>query len=117
MNDIHQDLLDGKERLGALAKSSPEVFKGFSAMSKAAMADGALSTAHKELAAVAISCVQRCDDCVLYHVDAARRAGAEEKQLLEMLQVAIEMGGGPALMYAGRALNAWRAMDEEKQDG
>jgi len=113
MNDIHQDLIDGKERLGVLAKASPDVFKGFSSMSKAAMKDGALSTAHKELAAIAIACVQRCDDCVLYHVDAARRAGAEEAQLLEMLEVAIEMGGGPALMYAGRALNAWRAGEKE----
>jgi len=46
----------------------------------------------------------------LYHVDAARRHGATEPELVEALEVAVEMGGGPAIMYAGKALEAFRKL-------
>ena len=51
-----------------------------------------------------------CDDCILYHVDGARRHGAEEADLIEALEIAVEMGGGPALMYAGKALEVFRGL-------
>ena len=36
-------------------------------------------------------------------LDGAKRHGASEEALVEALTVAVEMGGGPALMYAGKA--------------
>ncbi|WP_266065005.1 carboxymuconolactone decarboxylase family protein [Brucella intermedia] len=41
-------------------------------------------------------------------VDAAVRHGASEQELIETLEVAVEMGGGPAVMYAGKALEVFR---------
>ncbi|SOC81650.1 alkylhydroperoxidase AhpD family core domain-containing protein [Ensifer adhaerens] len=110
MTDVRERLKDAQRRLGGYAKSSAEVFAGFSRLSKAATAEGQLSPAQKELMAVAIAVTKGCEDCILYHVDAAIRHGAGESEIVEALDVAVEMGGGPALMYAGKALEFARAL-------
>jgi AhpD family alkylhydroperoxidase len=84
--------------------------EGFAKISKAATADGQFSAAQKQLVATAISVVVGCEDCIFYHVDAAKRLGAGEAALSEVLAVADEMGGGPAIMYAGKALEAFRGL-------
>ncbi|WP_328593052.1 carboxymuconolactone decarboxylase family protein [Brucella tritici] len=60
--------------------------------------------------AVSIAVAKGCEDCILYHVDAAIRHGATEPELVEVLEVAVEMGGGPAVMYAGKALEVFRGL-------
>ena len=57
--------------------------------------------------AIAITVSQGCEDCIFYHVDAAKKRGADGLVLIEVLKVAIEMGGGPAVIYAGKARNAY----------
>ena len=69
-----------------------------------------MTSAQKELIAVAIAITQGCDDCILYHVDAAVKHGAERTDLIEVVNVAVEMGGGPAVMYATKALQAFEAL-------
>ena len=109
--DAGEKLTAAKGRMHAFAKASPDLMKGFGQLSKAATADGRFNAAQKELLATAIAVVQGCEDCILYHVDAARKHGAEEADLVEALGVAVEMGGGPALMYAGKALDVFRSFD------
>ncbi len=110
MADPKQALAAAKTRLGLFAKASPGVMKGFAEVSRVATAPGQFSAAQKELMAVAISVAKGCEDCILYHADAARRHGADEAALIEALEVAVEMGGGPAVMYAGKALEAFRGL-------
>ena len=105
-----EKLKAAKGRIGAFAKAAPGLMEGFSKVSKAATVTGRFSSAQKELIATAIAVAKGCEDCILYHVDGARRHGAEEADLLEALEVAVEMGGGPALMYAGKALEAFRGL-------
>ena len=108
---MSKDKLDAaKSRLGAFAKTTPALFEGFTKISRTATRDGSFSAAQKELIATAIAVNQGCDDCILYHVDAAKRHGIDEAALVEVLEVAVEMGGGPALMYAGKALDAFREL-------
>lgn len=114
MNDAASKLKQAKDRLGSVARASPELFAGFSRLAKAATAPGSsFSPAQRELLATAIAVTKGCGDCILYHVDAAIRHGADEKALVEALEVAIEMGGGPAVMYAGQALETFRALSAE----
>ncbi len=95
--------------LASLRKSQPEVMQGFGALSKAAMAAGAIDETHKELMALAIGITQRCSGCIGFHVKALRRLGCTRQQLDETLAVCVYMGGGPALMYAAEAVAAWEA--------
>lgn len=107
----HTDRLKAaKQRMASFAGKAPELMKAFAAVSNAASKAGHFSAADRELLAVSISVATRCEDCILYHVDAAKRHGADEAALIEALEVAVEMGGGPAVMYAGKALEAYRAL-------
>lgn len=108
-NDMER-LRAARQRLGGFARAAPAVMQGFGMLSKAATAPGAFSAAQRELIAIAISVATGCDDCILYHVEAAKRHGAHQDALVEALEVAVEMGGGPAVMYAARALSAWQAL-------
>jgi AhpD family alkylhydroperoxidase len=110
MSNLSDDLKAAKNRMMAFAKQAPEVMRSFAAVSAAASKPGHFSAADRELLAVSIAVATRCEDCILYHVDAAKRHGAQENALVEALEVAIEMGGGPAVMYAGKALEAYHAL-------
>ncbi|MEM6390509.1 MAG: carboxymuconolactone decarboxylase family protein [Pseudomonadota bacterium] len=108
--DSKDKLSAAKGRMGAFAKAAPGLMEGFAKVSKVATTSGRFSAAQRELIATAVAVTQGCEDCILYHVDGARRHGAEEADLIEALEVAVEMGGGPALMYAGKALEAFRSL-------
>lgn len=110
MTEAKAALAAAKTRLGGFAKAAPGVMQSFAGISRAATAPGSFSPAQKELMAVAIAVAKGCEDCILYHLDAAKRHGADEAALVEALEVAVEMGGGPAIMYAGKALEAFRAL-------
>lgn len=100
IQDINQSLVPFR-------KSQPEAMKAFGQLAQSAMAEGALSSKHKELMALAIGVTQRCSGCIGFHVKALIRLGATRAELEEMLAVCVYMGGGPALMYAAEAEKAW----------
>ncbi|OLP55777.1 hypothetical protein BJF92_09080 [Rhizobium rhizosphaerae] len=110
MSDARERLKEAQARIGLLAKASPDLFAGFSRVSKAATVPGRMTAAQKELVAVALAVSKGCEDCILYHVEAAIRHGAEEADLVEVLDVAVEMGGGPSVMYGAKALEILRAL-------
>lgn len=111
MNISQAALRDARMRLEALSKAAPGVMSGFSALSKAAGGGSHFDPADRELVALAIAIAKGCDDCILYHVDAAHRHGASETALIQTIGIAVEMGGGPAAMYGARALAAYRDRD------
>jgi len=98
---------DISRNLTALRTHNVEVMQGFGALSKAAMAPGALDEKTKELIAMAIGVANRCDGCLGFHAKALVRLGTSAEEFREMLGVAVYMGGGPSLMYAANALAAF----------
>ena len=102
--DLTQDV---SARLATLRSGAPDVMKSFSELGRAAMAEGALTKKTKELMALALGVAARCDPCLGYHVQTLVKLGATRQELDEALGVAVYMGGGPALMYAARAIAAF----------
>jgi AhpD family alkylhydroperoxidase len=94
-------------QLQPFRKSQAATMQGFAAMAGAAMADGSVDAKHKELIALGISVSQRCSACIGFHTKALVKLGATRQEVEEALGVAVYMGGGPALMYAAEALQAW----------
>ena len=84
--------------------------KAMTELTRATGTAGTFTPAQKELVAGSMAVTQGCEDCILFHVDLARRHGATKADLAQALSVAIETGGGPAAMYAGKALAAWRGL-------
>jgi len=87
----------------------PGVYEGFATVYRSAYGDGALSAKVKELMAVSIAVREGCDGCIASHVRSAVRKGATDDEMAEAIGVAIQMGGGPASIYAS---HAWDAYEE-----
>jgi AhpD family alkylhydroperoxidase len=96
----HQRLLDLDSR----------VYAAFLEMERAAFDDGALPKKTKELIAVGMSVVRNCESCMEWHITQAARSGASRREVFEALEVAIEMGGGPATVSARFALDVMESV-------
>jgi AhpD family alkylhydroperoxidase len=91
----------------ALREMIPEVYRGFAEMSTAVLSPGALDRKVKELMALAIGVVHRCDGCIAAHARGAVLAGASKEEAAEAIGVSFLMQGGPATVYGARAYDAF----------
>lgn len=101
------------ETMAKFGKESPDTMAGFMQLHKAGSTDGALSAKMKELIALAIGIVVRCDGCIAFHVHDAMKAGATRDEIVDAIGVAILMGGGPAVVYGSQALEALKQFEAE----
>lgn len=109
----YQDMLKANQADGReLRDLIPDTYAGFNQMHKAAFDDGALSSATKELIAVAIAVSDECEGCIAAHTRNAVRYGATEQEFAEMLSVVMLMNGGPGTVYSPKALAAYREFKE-----
>ncbi|AAV97009.1 carboxymuconolactone decarboxylase family protein [Ruegeria pomeroyi] len=102
-----EKLAQANKRLMGLFKADQKTMMAFKTLSDTAVREAQVSTAMKEMIAVAIAAARGCEDCILYHVNEAKSHGAERGTLVEVLAVAIEMSGGPGTVYAAKALDAF----------
>ncbi|OIQ97177.1 carboxymuconolactone decarboxylase family protein [mine drainage metagenome] len=91
----------------------PDVMKAFSQMDQAVSQNGALDPKTKELIALALGVASRCDGCLAFHAKACVKYGASREEVMEMLGMAIYMGGGPSMIYAAQALEAFEQWQEK----
>jgi AhpD family alkylhydroperoxidase len=77
-----------------------KAYDAFVSLAGEAFSAGALDKKTKELMAVAVSVVIHCEPCMEWHIHEALKAGATEQEILEAMDVAFEMGGGPATVSA-----------------
>jgi AhpD family alkylhydroperoxidase len=96
-----------RRELRALNALVPETSTGFGVLSKAVKDNGPLGLKEKEFVALGMSIILRCEPCINFHVEALMKAGASREELGDVLAMAVQMGGGPGLMYAGHALACW----------
>jgi AhpD family alkylhydroperoxidase len=106
MNTIREEL---RQPALDLRELIPDVLKGHAEMSAAAMREGEVTRATKELLAIVIAITRECDGCIVAHTRGAVQQGVTRQQLAEAIGVAISMNGGPGTVWGPRAL---RAFDE-----
>ncbi len=100
-------------QLAKIRKEKPETMAGFSQMAQSALKEDALSTKQKELIAMGIGVAMRCQGCLGFHAKALVNLGCSRAEFMEMLQVAMYMGGGPSVMTAAEALTAYEEFGGE----
>jgi AhpD family alkylhydroperoxidase len=88
---------------------TPETASAFKQLYTASLKPGVLDLKTKELIALACGVSRLCEGCVQHHVKAAKAAGATLDEIHAALDVCILMGGGPANVYARKALEYWNA--------
>ena len=105
-----------RELMGKLGKEIPDTMAGFVSLHKAGSKNGALDTKTKELISLAIAITVRCNGCIAFHIHDALSAGANRKEILETVGVAILMGGGPSVVYGTEALEALNQFESQGLD-
>ena len=98
-------------RLKGASANAAETFSAVTALSKSAMADGALPSKIKHLMAIAVAHATKCPYCIDNHVKAAVKLGATEAEINETILVGIALSAGASFTHAGMALDA---LDETK---
>ncbi len=102
-----------RTELRELNKTIPETTKEFGVLSKVVKENGPLSVKEKEFIALGMALATRCEPCINFHIEALMKAGGTREELGDVLGVAIQMSGGPGLMYAGHALACWDELAEK----
>ncbi|MFD3190069.1 carboxymuconolactone decarboxylase family protein [Sedimentitalea sp. HM32M-2] len=103
-----QDKLNGtRAGLRNLNGAIPETARAFGALSKTVKQDSALDYKTKEFVALGISVAVRCEPCISLHVETLFKLGASREELADVLGMCVQMGGGPSMMYAAKALECY----------
>lgn len=110
--DITNSISEGMEKL---SNQVPETIDGFWTLHEAGNKEDALSQKTKELIALGIAVAGHCDGCIGFHTQKLAEMGLSKKEVAEALGVAVYMGGGPSLMYASEAMQAFEQFLDEKE--
>jgi AhpD family alkylhydroperoxidase len=109
MLDWNGYMKEVQSRTAEMGRISPEIIRGYRALSDAAQKTNKLDAKTRELIALAVAISLRCDGCITIHTSAAIKNGASEEEIVEALGVAIGVNAGAALVYSGRVLDAFHA--------
>ncbi len=114
MSDQEYTELTGKisSNVAKLRQAIPDVMQGFSAMANSAINDNVLDKKTKELVALGIAVSTRCKGCIGFHTRTLVELGTTEAEFMETLGMAVYMGGGPSLMYAAEAVEAFHEFSQ-----
>ncbi|MGH1423201.1 MAG: carboxymuconolactone decarboxylase family protein [Pseudooceanicola sp.] len=96
-----------RNQLRALNKTIPDTTRAFGALNKAVKDSGTIDFKSKEFVALGIAVTQGCDSCIALHIDTLIKTGATRDEIGDVLAMTIQMGGGPAMMYAAKALECF----------
>ena len=95
--------------IGQIATVSPDIVRGYRAISDAGQKTGKLDAKTRELISLAVAVTRQCDGCITVHTEAALKAGATKEELVEALGVAVAVNAGAALVYSARTLDTLTA--------
>ncbi|MBN2012651.1 carboxymuconolactone decarboxylase family protein [candidate division KSB1 bacterium] len=114
IDGLYQDLLYSHN---AFASRDSKAYESYQILFKESMKDGNLERMYKELIAVGIAVVTNCEGCQAYHINEALRNGATEEQVVEAIEVAVEMGGGPVVVGSSLAFKILEYLKDKKPLG
>lgn len=100
-------LTETRKGLRNLNGAIPDTAAAFGALGKSVKEGGTLDFKTKEFIALGMSIAIRCEPCITLHVATLVKAGATREEISDVLSMAMQMGGGPAMMYAAKALECF----------
>lgn len=109
-NDVKEYFEKFQQSVGKMKEMTPDSVAGFGALFQKTMKDGALSVKQKELLAVGMGLVMRCEPCIRLPVKKALDSGATKEEILEVAQVGVMMGGGPVYTHVPLVIETIEAL-------
>jgi len=80
-------------------KVSPAGTDKFQEYLGSVMSAGAINLKNKKLMALALSVCTKCEPCIRINADAAKAAGASDREISEAVAMGIAFGGAPVAMF------------------
>ena len=103
---------DNRKGLRKLRDLRPNLFKAFLEFDAKVFEEGALSVKTKELIAVATAHITQCPWCIDAHARRARKAGASDAEIGEVIFVSMALAAGAAWSHGGLTL---QCLDEHQK--
>jgi len=94
-----------RKQANAYFTKKSKVYRTFCEMEDETYEAGSLSVKQKRLIAIGIAVAINCESCMEWSIKQALDNGASEEEIIEAIEIAIEMRGGPATTYARFAMN------------
>src|SRR2546426_2374549 len=88
--------VDVKKQFKRMRELAPESYRAFLDFDGKAFADGALPLKTKELIAIGIAHITQCPWCIDAHARRARKAGASDAEIGEVIFVSMALAAGAA---------------------
>jgi AhpD family alkylhydroperoxidase len=85
----------------------------FMSLDTKAYESSAVPAKYKELMGLVGSAVLRCNDCIIYHIDASVKCGCTKVEITEALNIALVIGGSIVIPHLRVALEALESYDLE----
>ena len=95
-----------------LLEGGSNTLKRIFSLDKQAYQEGVLDVATKELLGLVASTVLRCDDCIKYHLGKCFEVGIKRDEMLEIMQVALIVGGSITIPHIRRAYEYWEELEK-----
>src|ERR1051326_9121017 len=96
--------VDVAKQFKRMRELAPDAYRAWLDFDGKAFKDGALPLKTKELIALGIAHITQCPWCIDAHASRARKAGATDAEVGEVIFVAMAMAAGAAWSHGGLAL-------------
>lgn len=93
-------------KIKTIDANAPTAMQAFWAFDKAAMADGAIPVKYKELMALAVAFTTQCPYCIEIHAGKARKAGATDAEIAEVVAISAALRAGAAITHGTHAFKS-----------
>ncbi len=98
--------------MGKFKETNPEMLDAWMAYHDSVFKDGALSTKEKQLIAVAVAHITSCPYCIRSRTAASMKAGATDKEVVEVIYVAMRLAMGAPYAFSSIAFEAWDHLEQ-----
>jgi AhpD family alkylhydroperoxidase len=109
MNNLDKEKIEKivmtRKQANAYFNKRSKVFRAFCEMEEKTYEAGSLSVKQKRLIAIGIAVAINCESCMEWSIKQALDHGASTEEIIEAIEIAIEMRGGPATAFARFAMN------------
>ncbi|MBU1101503.1 MAG: carboxymuconolactone decarboxylase family protein [Bacteroidetes bacterium] len=102
---MNSELLKDRKKLMTLMKNSDPFFEEFGGLDDKAFSQGAISKKHKELTMVSISIVQKCEECIIYHLGECLNHNATREEILDAVKIGMMSSGSTSYPYGRLAFS------------
>jgi len=96
--------VDVKTQFKRMRELVPETYRAFLEFDSKAFAEGAVSAKTKQLIALGIAHITQCPWCIDVHARHARKAGATDAEIGEVIFVSMALAAGAAWSHGGLTL-------------